>query len=149
MVRYLTTNGKSDTYGLSHPFALRYRRVNGTFYEIINFDALAKSRKSLFSVIPAKAGIQCFFRLRKSLDPVFQRGDDFTSSSIFVLSWLPWFLWLFILGILGTLAHFRHSFFGLRTTDHGQPATRYLQRATGNQPRPWILGGAPDFLVAK
>jgi len=33
MVRYLTTNGKSDTYALSHPFALRYRRVNGTFYE--------------------------------------------------------------------------------------------------------------------
>jgi hypothetical protein len=36
MVRYLTTNGKSNTYGLSHPFALRYRRVNGTFYETIN-----------------------------------------------------------------------------------------------------------------
>jgi hypothetical protein len=45
MVRYLpaprlrqaglTTNGESNTYGLSHPFALRYRRVNGTFYERI------------------------------------------------------------------------------------------------------------------
>jgi len=34
----LTTNGKSDTYGLSHPFALRYRRVNGTSYETIKFD---------------------------------------------------------------------------------------------------------------
>jgi hypothetical protein len=34
-VEPLTTNGKSDTYGLSHPFALRYRRVNGTFYETI------------------------------------------------------------------------------------------------------------------
>jgi hypothetical protein len=38
MVRYLTTNGKSDTYGRFHPFALRYRRVNGTFYEFINLD---------------------------------------------------------------------------------------------------------------
>jgi hypothetical protein len=36
MVRYLTTNGISDTYGRFHPFALRYRRVNGTFYERIN-----------------------------------------------------------------------------------------------------------------
>jgi hypothetical protein len=35
-VEPLTTNGKSDTYGLSHPFALRYRRVNGTSYETIN-----------------------------------------------------------------------------------------------------------------
>ena len=48
-VEPLTTNGKSDTYGLSHPFALRftrlrrrqrrpgYRRVNGTFYECIKY----------------------------------------------------------------------------------------------------------------
>jgi hypothetical protein len=34
-VEPLTTNGKSDTYGLSHPFALRYRRVNGPFREAI------------------------------------------------------------------------------------------------------------------
>jgi len=37
MVRYLTTNGKSNTYGLYEPFALRYRRVNGTFYESVKF----------------------------------------------------------------------------------------------------------------
>jgi hypothetical protein len=35
-VEPLTTNGKSDGYGPSHPFALRYRRVNGTFYETVN-----------------------------------------------------------------------------------------------------------------
>jgi len=40
-------------------------------------DELAKSRKSLFSVIPAKAGIQCFKSLMNSLDPGFHRGDDF------------------------------------------------------------------------
>jgi hypothetical protein len=34
----LTTNWKSNTYGLSHPFALRYRRVNGTFYETIKIE---------------------------------------------------------------------------------------------------------------
>ena len=37
MVRYLTTNGRSDGYGPYRPFALRYRRVNGTFYERIKF----------------------------------------------------------------------------------------------------------------
>jgi hypothetical protein len=36
MVRYLTTNGKSDTYDRFQAFALRYRRVNATFYERIN-----------------------------------------------------------------------------------------------------------------
>ena len=35
MVRYFTTNGKSNTYGRSQAFALRYRRVNGTFYECV------------------------------------------------------------------------------------------------------------------
>jgi hypothetical protein len=35
MVRYLTTNGESNTYGLYNSFALRYRRVNETFYEVI------------------------------------------------------------------------------------------------------------------
>ena len=52
---YLTTNGKTDTYGLSHPFALSpsallrtvslsngYRRVNGTFYETISLDPQRK-----------------------------------------------------------------------------------------------------------
>jgi hypothetical protein len=35
MVRYLTTNGKSYGYGASNPFALRYPRAKGTFYEAI------------------------------------------------------------------------------------------------------------------
>jgi hypothetical protein len=42
MVRYLTTNGKSGPYRLPKPFALRYRRVNRTFYEFIIFDELVK-----------------------------------------------------------------------------------------------------------
>jgi hypothetical protein len=45
MVRYLpdgwqaglTMNGKSDCYGASHPFALRYRRAKGHLYEVIKF----------------------------------------------------------------------------------------------------------------
>jgi hypothetical protein len=41
------------------------------------FDDLVKSPKSLFFVIPAKAGIQYFHRVTKNPDPVFQRGDDF------------------------------------------------------------------------
>jgi len=32
MVRYLTTNGESGTYACFEAFALRYRRVNATFY---------------------------------------------------------------------------------------------------------------------
>jgi tRNA-binding EMAP/Myf-like protein len=44
---------------------------------VVNFDDLVKSPKSLFFVIPAKAGIQYFHRVTKNLDPVFQRGDDF------------------------------------------------------------------------
>jgi hypothetical protein len=39
-----------------------------------NFDELAKSPKSPFSVIPAKAGIQ---GTRGLLDPGFCRGDGF------------------------------------------------------------------------
>jgi len=39
-------------------------------------DGFVKSRKCSLSVIPAKAGIQCFQALMKLLDPVFQRGDD-------------------------------------------------------------------------
>jgi hypothetical protein len=34
VVRYLTTNAKSNAYALCDPFALRYRRVNGGFLEI-------------------------------------------------------------------------------------------------------------------
>ena len=48
-----------------------------TFYEIVKVDGLVKSRKVLFSVIPAKAGIQCFQKLMTVLDPGFRRGDDF------------------------------------------------------------------------
>ena len=59
MVRYLTTNGKSDTYGLSHPFALRYRRVNGTFYEAIKFNYLdCLLRRSSFVVRPARYALK-------------------------------------------------------------------------------------------
>jgi hypothetical protein len=42
MVRYLTTNGKSDAYDQYKPFTLRYRRVNETFYEFIKLGACAK-----------------------------------------------------------------------------------------------------------
>ncbi|MBC8458401.1 MAG: hypothetical protein H8D67_10445 [Deltaproteobacteria bacterium] len=40
-------------------------------------DGLVKSQKTSFSVIPAKAGIQCFKELMTDLDPGFRRGDDF------------------------------------------------------------------------
>ena len=40
-------------------------------------DALVKSQKTSFFVIPAKAGIQCFKELMTDLDPGFRRGDDF------------------------------------------------------------------------
>jgi len=36
VVRYLTMNAKSNSYGLYNPFTLRYRRVNTTVYESIN-----------------------------------------------------------------------------------------------------------------
>jgi hypothetical protein len=38
MVRYLTMNVRSDTCNPSQAFALRYRRVNATFYEAINLE---------------------------------------------------------------------------------------------------------------
>jgi hypothetical protein len=41
------------------------------------FDDLAKSPKKLFTVIPAKAGIQFFSLGTKPLVPGFRRGDDF------------------------------------------------------------------------
>jgi len=43
----------------------------------IKIDALVKSQKTSFFVIPAKAGIQCFQKLITDLDPGFRRGDDF------------------------------------------------------------------------
>jgi hypothetical protein len=45
-----------------------------TFYETIKFDAFVKIRKTPFSVIPAKAGIQ---EKQALLDPGFRRGDGF------------------------------------------------------------------------
>jgi hypothetical protein len=42
MVRYLTTNGKSNTYGGYKAFALMYRRVNATFYEFIKVECKVK-----------------------------------------------------------------------------------------------------------
>ena len=56
------------------------QRSRWTFYEAINLDGHVKSRKCSLSVIPAKAGIQCFQTLIKPLGPVFQRGDDFLRS---------------------------------------------------------------------
>jgi len=46
----------------------------------INSDALVKSRKSTTDVIPAKAGIQKYQMVTKTLDPGFRRGDDFLRS---------------------------------------------------------------------
>ena len=40
MVRYLTMTGKSRGYRSPRPFALRYRRANGTFYEVIKIPFL-------------------------------------------------------------------------------------------------------------
>jgi len=47
------------------------------FYKTTKFDAFVKSRKSSFSVIPAKAGIQSFQRVMEGLDAGFHRRDDF------------------------------------------------------------------------
>ena len=52
-------------------------RGNPTFYELVKFDALAKSRKVPFFVIPAKAGIQSIQLLTRALDSGFHRSDDF------------------------------------------------------------------------
>jgi hypothetical protein len=41
---------------------------------MFNLDGAVKSRITLFSVIPAKAGIQCF---QAFLDPGLRRGDGF------------------------------------------------------------------------
>jgi hypothetical protein len=55
MVRYLTTNGKSDTYACLDAFALMYRRANGTFYESITIESSRKqaigSQRSALSLI--------------------------------------------------------------------------------------------------
>jgi len=54
-VEPLTTNGKSDTYALSHPFALGYRRVNGTFHETSRGPFVSSSRHFLRSIFSAGA----------------------------------------------------------------------------------------------
>jgi hypothetical protein len=55
-----------------------FRRVNFEFrISRFKFDAFVKSRKTPFSVIPAKAGIQFIHRLTKHLDSGFHRSDDF------------------------------------------------------------------------
>jgi hypothetical protein len=46
--------------------------VRGNLQDVIS-DDFAKSQKTGFSVIPAKAGIQLF---QGVLDPGFRRGDD-------------------------------------------------------------------------
>jgi len=40
MVLYITMNGKTETYRCRKPFALMYRRANGTFHETINVGRL-------------------------------------------------------------------------------------------------------------
>jgi len=46
-VEPLTTNGKSEGYGSHRPFALRYRRVNGTFYQAVSqVEPLTTNEKS-------------------------------------------------------------------------------------------------------
>jgi hypothetical protein len=47
------------------------------FEKCINLDELVKSRKSRFSVIPAKAGIQSFQSVKENLDSGLHRSDDF------------------------------------------------------------------------
>ena len=74
MVRYLpaprlrqaglTTNEKSNTYELYNPFALRYRRVNGTFYGcIINYQETAHEERAALTKLkePAMTSL-IFFR---------------------------------------------------------------------------------------
>jgi len=51
-----------------------------TFYEAINIDGLVKSLGMLFSVIPAKAGIQSSHIVISSLDSGFHRSDNFLRS---------------------------------------------------------------------
>ena len=59
MVRYLTTNGTSDGYGSSRPFALRYRRVNGTFYESVKFGKRGENMRAVVQrVKSAKVNVE-------------------------------------------------------------------------------------------
>jgi hypothetical protein len=71
--------------------------INFTFYEIIKFDELVKSKKGRFPVIPAKAGIQLFQILKNSLDSGFHRSDDFLRDhQIWVIEiYLGFGFWIF------------------------------------------------------
>jgi len=44
---------------------------------------LQKNTGILFSVIPAKAGIQSFQKFMPDLDPGFRRGDDFQRTQFY------------------------------------------------------------------
>jgi len=48
----------------------------GFFNGNIMTDGLVKSQKFTNNVMPAKAGIQEYHLVKKSLDPGFRRGDD-------------------------------------------------------------------------
>jgi hypothetical protein len=54
-------------------------------FSICNFDDLVKSLETLFSVIPAQAGIQSFQIVKNSLDSGFHRSDDFLRDHQFSL----------------------------------------------------------------
>jgi len=67
----------------------------------MKIDALVKSRKTPFPVIPAEAGIQSFQVIADHLDSGFHRSDDFQvtchsrldreSSILFISLWIPAF----------------------------------------------------------
>jgi len=62
---------ENDIFYVPKPFKTKRSHL---FSPLIKFDNLVKSRKILFSVIPAKAGIQCFQEFMTDLDPGFRRG---------------------------------------------------------------------------
>jgi len=51
------------------------------FWKQVMLDKLVRSRKYTRIVMPAKAGIQEYQRVRKALDPGFRRGDDFFTNA--------------------------------------------------------------------
>ncbi len=61
--------------GIAHSTALNPCKKN--FYMGINIDDPVKSRKTLFSVIPAKDGIQSYQWVTACLGSGFHRSDDF------------------------------------------------------------------------
>jgi hypothetical protein len=74
----------AEVVGLSQkngPLFVNRKKENNSYS---NLDELVKSPKALFSVIPAKAGIQLFQRIVKSLDSGFHRSDDFLRNHQFL-----------------------------------------------------------------